>query len=132
MRRLTRYLLLCSAVLSLGLSLPEGARAQGSEPHIQITQVDNSRFPQVTVYVSVTDAAGEPVYVDPATIQISENGKPMQATNVGGGGQGGVGPLTTMLVMDVSGSMDRTTRSAGRKPRPRPTWTRCGPATRQD
>jgi VWFA-related protein len=115
MRRLTRYLLLCSAVLSLGLSLPEGARAQGSEPHIQITQVDNSRFPQVTVYVSVTDAAGEPVYVDPATIQISENGKPMQATTVGGGGQGGVGPLTTLLVMDVSGSMDKNDKIGGAK-----------------
>ena len=115
MRRLTRYFLVLGAVLSLGLSFAADARAQGGEPHVQITQVDNSRFPQVTVYVSVTNAAGEPVYVDPATIQISENGKPMQATNVGGGGQGGIGPLTTMLVMDVSGSMDKNDKIGGAK-----------------
>ena len=44
---------------------------------IRITQVDNSKFPEVTVYVSVTNAVGEPVGVDPSQIQLSENGKPM-------------------------------------------------------
>ena len=39
----------------------------------------------------------------------------MQPTNVGGGGQGGVGPLTTMLVMDVSGSMDKNNKIDGAK-----------------
>ena len=37
------------------------ASAQSEEPQIRITQVDNSKFPNVTVYVSVTNAAGEPV-----------------------------------------------------------------------
>ncbi|HET9911009.1 MAG TPA: hypothetical protein VFQ13_03915, partial [Anaerolineales bacterium] len=45
--------------------------AQEEAPQIRITQVDNSKFPNVTVYVSVTNAAGEPVGVDPSTIQIS-------------------------------------------------------------
>jgi VWFA-related protein len=84
--------------------------AQGEEPQIRITQVDNSKFPNVTVYVSVTNAAGEPVGVDPATIQISESGQVMQAVNIQGGGEavgGEIVPVTTMLVIDISGSMDK-------------------------
>jgi VWFA-related protein len=84
--------------------------AQGEEPQIRITQVDNSKFPNVTVYVSVTNAAGEPVGVDPATIQISESGQAMQPVNIQGGGEaigGEVIPVTTMLVIDISGSMDK-------------------------
>lgn len=77
---------------------------------IRITQVDNSKFPNVTVYVSVTNSAGEPVGVDPTSIQISENGEPMQSVDIRGGGESGEGqadPLTTMLVIDISGSMDK-------------------------
>jgi VWFA-related protein len=76
---------------------------------IRITQVDNSKFPNVTVYVSVTNSAGEPVGVDPSTIQISENGQVMQAVDMRGGGDvgGGAIPVTTMLVMDISGSMEK-------------------------
>ena len=84
--------------------------AQTEEPQIRITQVDNSKFPNVTVYVSVTNAAGEPVGVDPATIQISESGQVMQPMNLQGGGEavgGEIIPVTTMLVIDISGSMDK-------------------------
>jgi VWFA-related protein len=81
-----------------------------SDVQVRITQVDNSKFPTVTVYVSVTNSAGEPVGVDPATIQISENGQVMQILDARGGGQSGQGvaePQTTMLVIDISGSMDK-------------------------
>src|SRR5687767_16039855 len=84
--------------------------AQEEAPQIRITQVDNSKFPNVTIYVSVTNAAGEPVGVDPATIQISESGQVMQPTNIQGGGEavaGEIVPVTTMLVIDISGSMDK-------------------------
>src|SRR5512147_1551348 len=84
--------------------------AQGEEPQIRITQVDNSKFPNVTVYVSVTNAAGAPVGVDPATIQISEGGQVMQPANIQGGGEavgGEIVSVTTMLVIDISGSMDK-------------------------
>ena len=87
--------------------------AQTEEPQIRITQVDNSKFPNVTVYVSVTNAAGEPVGVDPATIQISESGQVMQPMNLHGGGEavgGEIIPVTTMLVIDISGSMDKGDR----------------------
>lgn len=92
--------------------------AQGEEPQIRITQVDNSKFPNVTVYVSVTNAAGEPVGVDPSTIQIFENGQLMQPVDIQGGGET-VGeepiPVTTMLVMDISGSMDKNDKLAAAK-----------------
>ena len=84
--------------------------AQGEQPQIRITQVDNSQFPQVTVYVSVTNAAGEPVGVDPSTIQISESGQVMTPVNIQGGGEAlgaEIVPVTTMLVIDISGSMDK-------------------------
>jgi VWFA-related protein len=92
--------------------------AQGETPQIRITQVDNSSFPNVTVYISVTNAAGEPVGVDPSTIQISENGQTMQPTDVQGGGQA-VGeppiPVTTMLVIDISGSMSKNDKLTAAK-----------------
>lgn len=92
--------------------------AQAEEPQIRITQVDNSKFPQVTVYVSATNAAGEPVGIDPATIQLYENGALMQLVDIQGGGEA-VGeqpiPVTTMLVMDISGSMDKNEKLAAAK-----------------
>jgi VWFA-related protein len=92
--------------------------AQGETPQLRITQVDNSKFPNVTVYVSATNTAGEPVGVDPSTIQIYENGQLMQITDVQGGGEV-VGqesiPVTTMLVMDISGSMDKNNKLAAAK-----------------
>jgi VWFA-related protein len=81
-----------------------GAAAQSSGAQIRITQVDNSKFPQVTLYVSVTDASGNPLPVDPSQIQVQENGKVMQLEQVSGKGE--IGPLTTLLVMDISGSMN--------------------------
>jgi VWFA-related protein len=90
------------------------AFAQG-DTQVRITQVDNSNFPTVTVYVSVTNAAGEPVGIDPSTIQISENGQAMQPMDVHGGGEGGAEPLTTMLVMDISGSMNKNNKFTAAK-----------------
>jgi VWFA-related protein len=118
MRKIARIILTFGLLCAVTLVAAPTAFAQANEPQIKITQVDNSKFPQVTVYVSVTNAAGEPVGVDPATIQLSENGQAMQATNVSGGSQGGQGgaePLTTMLVMDVSGSMDKNGKIDGAK-----------------
>jgi VWFA-related protein len=108
MRKISRIILSISLLIILTLwSAPKAFAQDANGAQIKITQVDNSKFPQVTVYVSVTNAAGEPVGVDPSTIQITENGQVMQATNLNGGNQGGVGPLTTLLVFDVSGSMDK-------------------------
>jgi VWFA-related protein len=94
------------------------AAAQEGDTQVNITQVDNSKFPNVTVYVSVTNAAGEPVGVDPATIQINENGQLMQPVNVQGGGAvtgGEAIPVTTMLVIDISGSMEKNNKIGAAK-----------------
>jgi VWFA-related protein len=76
---------------------------QGDGAEVRVTQVDRSRFPQVTVYVSLVDAQGEPVPVSPSQLTIEEDGVPVEASSIEG-----VQPiekLTTLLVMDVSGSM---------------------------
>jgi VWFA-related protein len=108
------WIILIATVAAL-FAGPTAGYAQGRSPQVRVTQVDNSKFPQVTVYVSVTNAAGEPVAVDPATIQLSENGEVMHPTHVGAGSEGGIGPLNTMLVMDVSGSMDKNGKIDGAK-----------------
>jgi len=103
-RTRTAWLLALAMTAALGW-----VPAQG-EPDVRlnVTQVDSSRFPQVTVYVSAVNALGEPVPVSPADIVLSEDGRPVEADEVRG--LGASDPLITMLVMDVSGSM----RQAGK------------------
>ncbi len=78
--------------------------AQQAEPEAKITQVDVSQFPKVTLYVSVTGPDGQPWAIDPDKIRIYENDQLMGPLEISGEGE--IGPLTTMLVMDVSGSMN--------------------------
>jgi len=109
MQRITRIFLSLSLLPLLMFWSAPVALAQGSSPQLRITQVDKSQFPQVTVYVSAVDENGQPVGVDPNTIQISENGQLMQLTDVRGGAEtpSEIIPVTTMLVIDISGSMDK-------------------------
>jgi VWFA-related protein len=104
-----RFLLTLVLLALLVVGSPATAFAQG-DVQVRITQVDNSKFPNVTVYVSVTNSAGEPVGVDATSIEISENGQVMQPVDIRGGGEGGAEPLTTMLVIDISGSMDKNNK----------------------
>jgi VWFA-related protein len=76
---------------------------QAEEAHIRITQIDPSEVPRVTVYVTVTDGDGEAVGVDPARIQLMENEEKIPVDQIEGFGQ--IDPITTLLVMDISGSM---------------------------
>lgn len=117
MRKLTRIFLTLSLTLLLTVwAVPTTFAQDNNGTQVRITQVDNSNFPQVTVYVSVTDASGQPVGVDPSTIQIFENGQLMQTGSANGvGGKQGPGQLTTLLVMDVSGSMENGNKIAGAK-----------------
>jgi VWFA-related protein len=89
----------------MGFSPAETVFPQGGDVNVHITQVDNSKFPQVTVYVSVVNSKGEPVAVDPKQLEIRENGKVIPVKDLEGAAQ--VGPLTTLLVMDISGSMEK-------------------------
>ena len=71
---------------------------------LQITQVDTTQFPMVDVYISIRDASGEPVVVNTGKLQLLENGQPVSNQKVLGAGE--AGPLTTMLLIDNSGSMN--------------------------
>jgi VWFA-related protein len=92
-------------VIVLGAA-PTAATAQGAE-QARITQIDSSSFPQVTAYVSVTGANGEPIGVDPNRITLLEDGKTIKPSQIRAIGKqtGQAEPLTTLLVIDVSGSM---------------------------
>ena len=72
-------------------------------PVLKITQVDTSQFPKVTVYVSASDTSGEPVSINPALLVLKEDSRVILPDRVNGTGEGG--PLTTLLAIDVSGSM---------------------------
>ena len=85
----------------------------GEEPYVRITQVDTSQFPRVTVYVSVTDVNGEPVGVAASQLELDENGVAITPDYVAGIGE--VGPLTTLLVIDISGSMNSLGKLAAAK-----------------
>jgi len=102
MKTIARIINLGVVILLMFIPL-QTSFAQESGMQIHVTQLDTSKFPQVTLYVSVTNAAGEPVPVNPNQILVSENGKVIQPSQVKGSGD--IGPLTTMLVVDVSGSM---------------------------
>jgi VWFA-related protein len=78
--------------------------AAQDDVQLRITQIDRSHFPEIRVYVSATDASGEPVAVPAGDLRLFENGQAIEAESIVGAGE--VGPLTTMLVIDISGSMD--------------------------
>lgn len=108
MKIISRFILAFALLSVLLLSaIPSMALAQGSE-QARITQVDASNFPKVTVYVSVTGPNGEPIGIDPNRITLTEDGKAIKPDQVRAVGKqtGQVEPLTTLLVIDVSGSMN--------------------------
>jgi VWFA-related protein len=117
-KKWTRFILTLILLSFMGLQPLSQVAAQTDDTQVRITQVDNSQFPNVTVYVSVTNAAGEPVGVEPETIQIHENGELMESVNIQGGGAvvgGEAIPVTTMLVIDISGSMDKNDKIGAAK-----------------
>ena len=98
---------------ALALVAVRGSSAQGPV-NIAVTQVDTSNFPQIQVYVSVTDAAGNPVRnADPNTFQLEENGQAMHL--VAATRSGDQGPVNTVLVIDRTGSMASADKMAGAK-----------------
>ncbi|HET7009440.1 MAG TPA: VWA domain-containing protein [Anaerolineales bacterium] len=97
---------LLALTLALGTLLSLGwtpVQPQADAAEVRVTQVDRSRFPEVTVYISVTDAQGEPVPVSPAQLAIAEDGVAVEPSSIEGAQP--VDRLTTLLVMDISGSM---------------------------
>ena len=80
-----------------------GPQPGPGDVQLQITQIDRSRFPEIRVFVSATDASGEPAVVSADELRLYENGQAVAPESIVGAGE--VGPLTTMLAIDISGSM---------------------------
>ena len=103
---------------ALALAIAAGsvvpAFAQNGQPNNQgyivtITQVDTSQFPRISVWVSVTDAQGNPVSnVSDTAFSLIENGQPVQIKEVHQAGEqtGQQGTVTAVLTIDRSGSMN--------------------------
>lgn len=70
----------------------------------RVTQVDSSHYPDVTLYVSVTDAAGRPAGgLAASDFSISEDGQRVDLSSFVGGG---ASPVATALLIDRSASME--------------------------
>ncbi|MCD6356850.1 MAG: VWA domain-containing protein [Anaerolineaceae bacterium] len=80
---------------------------------LQITQIDTTQFPLINVYISVQDANGKPVVINTEKLQLLENGQPVSNQSIKGTGE--VGPLTTILLIDNSGSMNHAEKLVSAK-----------------
>ena len=99
---LTAAIFLTSSVLAA--CQPKPRVTSEGDYILQVTQIDTTEFPLVDVYISVQDANGEPKVVNTGKIQLLENGEPVANQRIKGSGE--VGPLTTLLLIDNSGSMN--------------------------
>ncbi len=106
MKTIKRYLVI---FLILGIMLSACTQeevpqtASESNIQLQITQVDTSQFPTVSVYISAKDQAGNPVPVPLSDIELLEDGKPITSTAIQG--MDTISSFTSVLLMDSSGSM---------------------------
>jgi VWFA-related protein len=97
-----RYLRIILTLSVLALMLPGSAHA-ASGPLVQVTQVDNSKYPNVTVYVSVKDAAGQAITgLKQNEFSLTEDGVQVEIVDFRGGDRL---VISTVLVMDCSSSM---------------------------
>lgn len=100
-------------LVALLLALPGAATAQSpaAPPAVQVTQVDTGNYPEVTVYVAAHDATGSPLAgLSQADFSLSEDGTPVTVSDFRGSG---TVPLTSVLVIDRSGSMNELGKLAG-------------------
>lgn len=73
---------------------------------IEISQVDDSNFPEMTVYVRILDASGQSVpNLVQQNFEITEDGKLVDIT---GFQSSNAEPVSTLMLMDISGSMNES------------------------
>ena len=113
MKNIIRSLLLASLISALlGMTSCQSKEVPNqisqNEINLQITQVDTSEFPLVRVYISVQDENGEPLAISPSKLTLLENNTPINTQDIRGMDE--VSALTTLLVMDTSGSMNFTNK----------------------
>ncbi|MFB0535138.1 MAG: VWA domain-containing protein [Anaerolineae bacterium] len=103
------YILTC---LLLWLTVTTTVLANG-ELNVEIAQIDNSNYPEVTLYVSVTDEAGEIVGgLAQENFTVTEDGKKVDIVAFTAGVRN---PISTILVIDRSESMAYENKLEGAK-----------------
>lgn len=103
--------LLLVVLLIVASALARPAPAPLGAGQARVEQVDAGAYPEITLYVSAADAAGNPrLGLGPDDFAIAEDGAPVEITGFGGlGGEA----LTSVLVIDRSGSMDEDDKIDG-------------------
>lgn len=112
MRRLLLVLLVLIMLIAAALvGFGRPAPAAPDTSTVQVTQVDTSNYPEITLYVAATDDAGTPITgLSAGDFTISEDGAPVAVEAFTGGG---ATAISTVLVIDRSGSMERDAKMAG-------------------
>lgn len=104
--RILVVLALCLVMLLAGAATVYAQDEPPDNPDYdtQIVQVDTSNYPEVNVYVSVTDANGNPIRtLREEDFALLENGEQVDITDISQAGE--QGPVTAVLTIDRSGSM---------------------------
>src|SRR6476659_3952337 len=109
-----RILLLLPLILLLLVLVPifmPAARIATPNPSpAHVTQVDTAHYPDVMLYVGVTGADGKPVGgLAAKDFAVTEDGQPVKIDDFAGG----AGPISTVLVIDRSGSMEESDKIDG-------------------
>lgn len=107
MRRLMVPAALLALLLVVALMVASALGRPGLEPPVggaaRVAQVDTGAYPEITLYVGVADAAGQPLGgLSSADFSVTEDGAPVELSGFGGAG---TGPVSALLVLDRSGSM---------------------------
>src|SRR3954464_2584182 len=111
MRRILLLLPLLLLVLALLpiFSQPAPSAAPALAP-ARVAQVDTAHYPDVTLYVGVTGPDGKPVGgLAAKDFAVTEDGQPVKIDDFAGG----AGPISTVLVIDRSGSMEENDKIDG-------------------
>lgn len=70
---------------------------------VRVTHQDTNAFPFIKAYLSITDVQGNPISDNlPIKLAVYENGKPVSQETISEGWS-----VSSVLVLDVSGSMDK-------------------------
>jgi Ca-activated chloride channel family protein len=109
-----RILLLLPLILLLLVLVPIfGSAAPIAAPDAspaRVTQVDTAHYPDVTLYVGVTGADGRTVGgLAARDFAVTEDGQPVTIADFAGA----AGPISTVLVVDRSASMDENDKIDG-------------------
>jgi Ca-activated chloride channel family protein len=91
-------------VVLMSLDLSRQGRTTGSDgSRAEVTFVDKSAFPDITVYVAVKDGSGQPIVgLGTDAFRLTEDEVPADIRKLVGAGEQ---PITAVLVLDRSGSM---------------------------